>query len=90
MGERTRTLTGILTPQYAPIEQYALDGKQGPWSDIYSAAAVLHHAVLREEGGGFVAVGDDGEKVEQKCLGVGHGALSSNSVGGGLHADDGR
>ena len=45
MGGRTRTLTGILTPQYAPIEQYALDGKQGPWSDIYSAAAVLHHTV---------------------------------------------
>ena len=22
-----------------------LDGKQGPWSDIYSAAAVLHHAI---------------------------------------------
>ena len=39
MGERTRTLTGVLTPQYAPIEQYAVDGKQGPWSDIYSAAA---------------------------------------------------
>jgi serine/threonine protein kinase len=46
MGERTRTLTGVLTPQYAPIEQYALDSKQGPWSDIYSAAAVLHHAIV--------------------------------------------
>ncbi len=45
MGGRTRTLTSVLTPQYAPIEQYALDGKQGPWSDIYSAAAVLHHAL---------------------------------------------
>ena len=45
MGGRTRTLTSVLTPQYAPIEQYALDGKQGPWSDIYSAAAVLHHAI---------------------------------------------
>ncbi len=45
MGGRTRTLTSILTPRYAPIEQYALDGKQGPWTDIYSAAAVLHHAV---------------------------------------------
>jgi serine/threonine protein kinase len=45
MGGRTRTLTSILTPQYAPIEQYALDGRQGPWTDIYSAAAVLHHAV---------------------------------------------
>jgi len=48
MGGRTRTLTGILTPQYAPIEQYALDGKQGPWSDIYSAAAVLYHALTGE------------------------------------------
>ncbi len=46
MGERTRTLTGILTPQYAPIEQYALDGHQGPWSDIYATAAVLHHAIV--------------------------------------------
>ena len=45
MGDRTRSLTGVLTPQYAPIEQYALDGKQGPWSDIYSAAAVLYHAI---------------------------------------------
>jgi serine/threonine protein kinase len=45
MGSRTRSLTGVLTPQYAPIEQYALDGKQGPWSDIYSAAAVLYHAI---------------------------------------------
>ena len=39
MGDRTRSLTGVLTPQYA------LDGKQGPWSDIYSAAAVLYHAI---------------------------------------------
>ncbi len=48
IGGRTRTLTSVLTPQYAPIEQYALDGKQGPWSDIYSAAAVLHRAIAGE------------------------------------------
>ncbi|MFT2588468.1 serine/threonine protein kinase, partial [Escherichia coli] len=45
ISHRTRTLTSVLTPQYAPIEQYAAEGKQGPWSDIYSAAAVLHHAI---------------------------------------------
>lgn len=45
MGGRTRTLTSILTPQYAPIEQYATEGKQGPWTDIYATAAVLHHTV---------------------------------------------
>src|SRR5258708_34130808 len=45
IGGRTQTLTNVLTPQYAPIQQYALDGKQGAWSDIYSAAAVLYHAI---------------------------------------------
>jgi serine/threonine protein kinase len=45
LGGRTRTLTSVLTPQYAPIEAFALDGKQGAWSDIYSAAAVLYHAI---------------------------------------------
>lgn len=45
---RTRTLTSVLTPQYAPIEQYAADGKQGPWTDIYSAAALLHRAIAGE------------------------------------------
>jgi serine/threonine protein kinase len=45
MGNRTRTLTSVLTPQYAPIEQYTAEGRQGAWSDIYSAAAVLHHAI---------------------------------------------
>ena len=48
MGGRTRTLTSVMTPQYAPIEQYASDGKQGPWSDIYSAGAVLYRAIAGE------------------------------------------
>ena len=34
VGGRTRTLTSVLTPQYAPIEQYTAGGGQGAWSDI--------------------------------------------------------
>jgi len=38
----------ILTPGYAPVEQYIRSGRQGPWSDIYSLAAVLYWAVTGE------------------------------------------
>src|SRR6185436_8505400 len=35
----------ILTPGFAPVEQYIRSGGQGPWSDIYSLAAVLFWAM---------------------------------------------
>jgi len=38
----------ILTPGYAPVEQYIRSGRQGPWSDIYSLGAVLYWAVTGE------------------------------------------
>lgn len=44
-GATTRTMTSILTPGYAPLEQYSKDGNQGPWTDIYSLAAVLFRSV---------------------------------------------
>lgn len=44
-GGGTRSLTAVLTPGYAPLEQYAADGKQGPWSDIYAMGGVLYRAV---------------------------------------------
>jgi serine/threonine protein kinase len=44
----TRTMTSILTPGYAPLEQYSKDGNQGPWTDIYSLAAVVYRAVSGE------------------------------------------
>ena len=38
-------LTAIVTPGYAPLEQYHAQGNQGPWSDIYSIGAVLYWMV---------------------------------------------
>ncbi|TXL74435.1 hypothetical protein FHP25_16855 [Vineibacter terrae] len=42
------TLTSIVTPRYAPLEQYQAEAEQGPWTDIYALAAVARHAITGE------------------------------------------
>ena len=48
IGGVTRSLTSVLTPGYAPLEQYSSDGHQGPWSDIYAMAGVLYRALVND------------------------------------------
>ncbi len=46
IGEETMTLTKVVTPGYAPFEQYY--GKsdiQGPWTDIYALGATCYRAI---------------------------------------------
>ena len=38
-------MTMVLTPGYAPAEQYQQESKQGPWTDIYALGAVIHKAI---------------------------------------------
>jgi TPR repeat protein len=46
VGEKSRTLTGIVKAGYSPQEQYATDGRlQGPWTDFYALGGVLYRAV---------------------------------------------
>jgi serine/threonine protein kinase len=40
--QNNQELTAIVTPGYAPFEQYHTQGKQGPWSDLYALAGVLY------------------------------------------------
>jgi serine/threonine protein kinase len=42
LGAKSRSITTIVTPGYAPLEQYSSKGKLGAWTDIYSLAAVAY------------------------------------------------
>jgi Serine/threonine protein kinase len=42
----TQVLTSMVSPGYAPIEQYASNSdKQGPWTDIYGLAATIYKII---------------------------------------------
>jgi len=44
LADRTQTLTAILKPQFAPIEQYAdtQSMRQGPWTDLFALASTCY------------------------------------------------
>jgi hypothetical protein len=43
IGDRTQSLTAILKPNFAPVEQYADEPsmRQGPWTDLYALGATV-------------------------------------------------
>ena len=45
IGAKSRSVTSIVTPGYAPIEQYSSRGDQGPWTDIYALGGVCYRAL---------------------------------------------
>ena len=45
----SRSLTSIVTPGYAPFEQYHTHGAQGPWSDLYAFGGVLYWMISGEK-----------------------------------------
>ena len=55
-GRHSGSVAAVLTPGYAPIEQYVTEGgaadRQGPWTDVYALGAVAYAALSGRGGGG--------------------------------------
>jgi len=47
-GQKSHSLSIVLTLGYSPIEQYQTKGKQGAWTDIYSCCATLYFMLSGE------------------------------------------
>ena len=45
LGEHSGTLSSVLKPGYAPLEQYPPGRGQGPWTDIYGLGALAYWAL---------------------------------------------
>ncbi len=48
IGVKSRSVTSIVTPGYAPIEQYSSRGHQGAWTDIYALGGVCYRALTSQ------------------------------------------
>ncbi|MDR3710078.1 MAG: serine/threonine-protein kinase [Capsulimonadaceae bacterium] len=47
--DSAKQMTTMLTPGYAPLEQYTRSGKVGPYSDIYSLGATVYHMLTGQQ-----------------------------------------
>jgi len=90
VGGATQTLTTIVSPGYAPFEQYTTSAEQGPWSDIYSLSGVLYFAITGQSPPDAIT------RMKSDALNQGLGAARMrysgafvDAVGWGLALEDG-
>ena len=90
MGAKSRSVTSIVTPGYAPIEQYSSRGRQGAWTDIYALGGVCYRALTGQAPDDATdrVRNDPLVPVSQQCAGRVNGAFLS-SIDAALAVDEG-
>ena len=82
LGSYTHTLTTMVSPGYAPYEQYLSDSEQqGPWTDIYALAATLYRATCG------VAPMAAIDRSKTLLHGAGDYLVSARELGAGRYSD---
>ena len=89
LGEKSKSLSVVLKPGFAPIEQYQTRGKQGEWTDIYSLAATMYYclagqipeaAMDRIEEDNIKPLSELNDKVSKKVVQILKKALSVKGI----------
>ena len=90
IGAKSRSVTSIVTPGYAPIEQYSSRGHQGAWTDLYALGGVCYRALTGQvpEDATDRVRHDPLVPVSQRCAGQASQAFLS-AIDAALSVDEG-